>query len=480
LTVVDIYIRQSGEETEASPEVQEAACREYAASQGWDVEEVVTESNTSSILPADERGLGYLVQRCEAGASQGIVCRHLDRFGRSVGEGALAYKRIVEASARLVAVQDGLDSSRDGAKLQFTMLMAFAEQVYDRNRGWFLTGKERAVARGEYGAPAPFGYRRKDVADPEPDADGKIKRDARLVVHPEESETVREIFHLRAEGTGFSEIARRLGGAITRSGVRRVVMNRAYLGEQRIPNPAKRGDPKVIKNSHVPLVTEREWEAANAVKGQAPRHTGLGEKTQLKGVIRCGLCSTLMHVLSYGKDRSRRTYACTTCGKTSMSVSKVEPAIFWQLDLAIGNREPHVAAVIEGDTRYSDALVAVEDAQRALEEYRDNLELQKLLGMVDYTEGLRQRKAAVETARRALREVPRPAPADGRKLTLEEADLALRRDFYRRAIAEVLVFPRSAGERLRMRWAGAEETFTVPPAPKPVDLAALGAAQPAA
>jgi DNA invertase Pin-like site-specific DNA recombinase len=475
VTVVDIYVRQSGDETEASPELQEAACRVYAASQGWEVEDVVTEANTSSILPVDERGLGYLVQRCEAGLSAGIICRHLDRFGRSVGEGALAYKRIVDAGARLVAVADGLDSSRDGAKLQFTMLMAFAEQVYDRNRGWFITGKERAAARGEYGAPPPFGYRRKDVAEPERDGDGdgKVKRDARLVAHPEEADTVREIFRLRADGLGFSEIARRLDGALTRSGVRRVVMNRAYLGEQRIPNPARRGEPKVIKNSHVPLVTEREWEAANAVKGQAPRHTGLGEKTQLKGVVRCGVCSNVMHVLSYGKDRSRRTYACTACGKTSMSVSKVEPAVFWQLQLGIGNREPHIAAVIEGDTRYTDALVAVEEVQRVLEEYRDNLELQKVLGMADYTEGLRQRKAAVETARRALREVPRPAPADGRKLTLEEADLTLRRDFYRRAIAEVFVFPRSAGERLRMRWAGAEEAFTVPPAPKPVDLAAL-------
>jgi DNA invertase Pin-like site-specific DNA recombinase len=457
----DIYVRQSGDESEASPEVQETACREYAAAQDWDVGEVVIEANTSSILPADERGLGFLIQRCEAGESAGIICRHLDRFGRSVGEGSLAYKRINDAGARLIAVADGLDSSRDGSKLQFTMMLAFAEQVYDRNRGWFITGKERAVARGVYGAPAPFGYDRNE--------DG-------CLVPNEAADTVREIFRLRAQGTGFSEIARQVEG-LTRSGIRRVVMNRAYVGEQRIPDPSRKGDPKIIRDSHRPLVTEQEWEAANAVKGRAPTHTGLGSETQLKGIVRCGICDSTMHISAYGKKRDRRTYACTSgCGGTSMAVSKVESAVLWMLDQAVADRAPHVAAVIEGDNRYEDALAAVESAKQALADYRDDLEMQKVLGMADFGAGLRVRKEAVETARRALREVPRPAPLDRRKMTLAEFDLADRRRFYARVIAEVQVFPRSNGERLFLRWHGAEDAIPVPPF-FPVDLNVLAAKQ---
>jgi hypothetical protein len=295
-----------------------------------------------------------------------------------------------------VAVADGLDSSRDGSKLQFQMMLAFAEQVYDRNRASCIAGKERAVARGVYGAPAPFGYER--------DENGRL-------IPNEHADTVRRIFHLRAKGIGFSEIGRQIGGALTRSGIRRVVMNRAYVGEQRIPDPDRKGDPKIIRDSHRPPVTEAEWESANAVRGRAPVHTGLASETQLKGIVRCGLCGSTMHVLSYGKQRDLRTYASTSshCGGTSMSVSKVEPAVKNMLSIAIAERAPHVAAVIEGDNRYGDALGAVESAQQALAEYRDSIDIQRALGTVDYAAGLRTRKEAVEVARRALRDLPRPA-----------------------------------------------------------------------
>ncbi len=84
-------------------------------------------------------------------------------------------------------------------------------------------------------------------------------------------------------------------------------MNRAYVGEQRIPDPAKKGDPRVIPKSHQPLVTEAEWEAANAVKGRAPTHNGLAAKTYLKGIVRCGICAGTMHVCAYGKARDKMT-----------------------------------------------------------------------------------------------------------------------------------------------------------------------------
>ncbi len=55
-------------------------------------------------------------------------------------------------------------------------------------------------------------------------------------------------------------------------------------------------------------------------------------------------------------------------------------------------------------------------------------------------------------------------------MTLEEFDLADRRRFYQRVIAEALVFPRSEPHRLRLRWQGAENSIVVQPF-KPVKLA---------
>ena len=211
------------------------------------------------------------------------------------------------------------------------------------------------------------------------------------------------------------------------------------------------------------------------MRGRAPIHTGLANETQLKGIVRCGLCGSTMHVLSYGQRGDLRTYACTSsrCGGTSMSVGKVEPAVKELLSIAIADRAPHIAAVIEGDNRYNDALRAVESAQQALAEYRDSIDIQRELGTADYAAGLRTRREAVEVARRALRDMPRPDPEPRRLMTLEEFDLHDRRRFYARCIAEVRVFPRSKAHRLTLRWQGSEEEIPVPPfAPQPLPVAA--------
>lgn len=125
---------------------------------------------------------------------------------------------------------------------------------------------------------------------------------------------------------------------------------------------------------------------------------------------------------------------------------------------------------MEGDTRYTDALAAVEQTQADLIAYRD-LEIQRELGVQAFAAGLKTRKDAVATARRALRETPRPFE---HSLTAEEFAKLDARLYYPRLIAEALVFPRSAEHRLTMRWEGAEDAFPVPPLPKQDVPEALG------
>jgi hypothetical protein len=57
---------------------------------------------------------------------------------------------------------------------------------------------------------------------------------------------------------------------------------------------------------------------------------------------------------------------------------------------------------------------------------------------------------------------PRPKRTKISAKTLAEAGAQDLRDFYARVIAEVRVYPRSNGERLMMRWQGAEQCFPVP------------------
>jgi hypothetical protein len=141
--------------------------------------------------------------------------------------------------------------------------------------------------------------------------------DGRLVPN-DDADVIRRILTLRAEGVGFSEIAgqlpevlvthtkkrMRVRTRLTRSSVRRVVMNNAYRGSQRIPVKERQGEPRVLENNHPRLVTDDQWEAANAIRGNAPIRRGLSASVSLKGLVRCGICGRSMAVSPTG-DRGR-------------------------------------------------------------------------------------------------------------------------------------------------------------------------------
>ena len=111
----DIYIRVSklGERSEEeATEVYEAKCRAWADRAEIAIDEVEEDTDVSGSTPVAERKLERLIKRVEAEESEGILTPYLDRFGRDIIEGALAYRRIRLAGGRLVCTEDGIDSDR--------------------------------------------------------------------------------------------------------------------------------------------------------------------------------------------------------------------------------------------------------------------------------------------------------------------------------------------------------------------------------
>jgi DNA invertase Pin-like site-specific DNA recombinase len=460
-----IYTRASIErdgKLSSDPADQETAARLYASQHDLDVHYDEDECNevASGGLAAKDRKLGLLIQRCEAGEFAGIIVRDENRFARDVIAGGSALKQLVDCGARLIATATGFDSGHltPASQMVFNIMMSVGQAARETNVGNMKGGKLKAARRGEWVSLPPLGYDRDPVTKRlTPNADAaKVKR----------------IFELRAKEVSFSAIAREVfGDTAARSSAYRVVTHRAYLGIQTVPDPDHKGKTVEVPNSCKPLVTEPQWEAANAVKGQAPARTGIGETTHLKGIVRCGVCGHVLHVLGYGKSSPLLGRFVCTKGRCAvgMPVHKLEPAILHQLDLAIATKMPQVAAVIEGDDRYEAALAAVETAKAALAEYRDNVEMQQILGVADFTAGLKVRKEAVETARVALREVPPPKPKSGKKLTLAEFNIAQQRDFNQRVIDEILVFPRANKVRVTLRWTGTTNHIPVDITTPPVD-----------
>src|SRR6266568_4226803 len=198
----DLYIRVSrlGERSEAeATELYEAQCRAWAGREGVAIAEVVEDTDISGATAVYERKLERLIQRVEAGESEGIITPYLDRFGRDLIEGALAYRRLKLAGGRLICVNDGIDSDRPGDEFQFQIRMVFAEDYLRRTRSNFQTAVERAAARGVYlASKPPFGYRK--------DEQGK------LVVDEQRAPLVGELFARRAAGANVGQLTRWLQG----------------------------------------------------------------------------------------------------------------------------------------------------------------------------------------------------------------------------------------------------------------------------
>jgi DNA invertase Pin-like site-specific DNA recombinase len=455
-----IYLRASEEDGDgfsSSPEEQEAEALGWANRVGVEVEDEPVFEVASGGLAAKDRLLGQLIERCERGELAGIIVRDLNRFARDVVAGGAALARLKECGARLVATRNGFDSESLTPETQmlFNIMMSVGQAERERNRLRRQFGKDKAAERGVWCASVPVGYDR--------DEEGKLQPN-------EDAEVVKRIFTLRAEGHGFTDIADRLpevwvrggGGqsskgvkairrrdSLGRGSVKHVVANRAYLGEQRVPN-GKKGEPKVIRSSHRPIVTEAEWEAANAVKGHGPRRTGLGVRVAgLLGLVRCGGCGRRLFVMSESNPR----YVCTArdCpSRGSLGVYKLENAVDDALAAAFKADRLEVLAVASHGQRHVDAIAQIEAANRALAEYRDSTELQSVLGMADWTEGLKVRREAVDVARRALSALgPQPKPVTDMRRLLKESS--------RPYIAEVKLYGRSAPARLTVRWVGAAD-----------------------
>jgi DNA invertase Pin-like site-specific DNA recombinase len=513
----DIYARISdeGERTKAKVaeqlDIYEVACREWAEQASVEIGEVARETDVSGAAPVDQRELGRLIKRVESGESAGILTPYLDRFGRDTIEGCLAYRRIKKAGGRLVCVNDGIDSDRDGDETIFQVRMVFAEDYLRRVKANFQSRIQKAAAEGIYLASrAPLGYLRKDESDPVRNSRGEVEKDGRLVRMAEAKPLIREVFLRRAQGASARELRdylRRAGAELANeelrkrftpisvSGVQHVLRNRAYLGEATVQNAAK-GQPDVIPNAHEPMVTHAEWERAQAAGGTYHPPTGRwSSRTRLSGIVQCANGHRLK--VSGGRstlpeEKRKPLYACTRddCdARIGIDAERLDNFIRGLLEDAVYAEEPHVIAILQGDDRYQRALAAVEAAREEMETFIAEVKVTDI-GKHAWVQGKEARQAALDQARAELRAIPAPKPAKnarGKPITFDEALPGLEREHIARFIDRVVVKPVGRGkrvpvsERAELWLVGAETALdpaTVQPVGDPETMAILAAAHP--
>jgi DNA invertase Pin-like site-specific DNA recombinase len=410
--IVDGYIRVSvvggraakGERF-ISPVLQREQIEGWAKLNGAFVARVFEELDESGAR-SDRPLFLRSIERVEAGESDGVVVAKLDRFARSLLDALLAIERIQSAGGTFVSVQDGLDLGTDTGKFVVRIMLSMAEWELDRIRTTWNVARERAIARGMYLGPAPAGY---------------VKRDGQLCVDPQTGPVIAEAFRRRAGRASVRQVGLFLeaSGVLTGAGrpgwanqtVRKLLANRAYLGEAR-------SGAYVKERSHEPLVDHTTWQLVHGPH-ELPEPRPDARPGLLTGLLRCAACRRRLAtvLLREPGGRRQRRYFCRGAypdgicpAPTAISSSLIEPyieAVFWQ---ELRRRRPRPP-----EKELAALRARAEQAERTLLAYRDNPRIIEAIGAERFVEGLRRRLRRAEFARvevsAAQSRLDRPGPA---------------------------------------------------------------------
>jgi DNA invertase Pin-like site-specific DNA recombinase len=397
---LDGYIRVSDtrkrEGDSLSPDLQRQQIETWAKLHGH---EIVAwhEDLDQSGGKMDRPGFVEMMARVERGKTGGVVVAKLNRFARSLPGALEAIKFLDEHSAVFVSVAEGVDPSTSAGKMMRNLLLVLAEFELDRIRDdWRAAVSNAIIERGIQPTVAPFGYRKDERR--------------RFVVDPDEGPFVREIFRRRLAGHTWASIARwlndegvepRRSKQWTGPTVKQLARREVYTGV------AAKGTIRQ-EGAHEALVSKADFIMVREVF--AKNDGGRDNETRhvLNGIMRCAGCSRMMSGRGYKQKGQPRViqYQCQvnhTVGTCPAPANVNERTVLPHVERAFFEHVGDVAAESRVETvELTQALDEQSAAQATLTEYRDDLELQKALGLDSFKDGLKARQEALQEATGAV------------------------------------------------------------------------------
>jgi DNA invertase Pin-like site-specific DNA recombinase len=406
----DGYIRVSrraGREGESfiSPEVQRKKIESWAKLHDVEIVrfwEEIDQSGAKLERPMFQQALA----RCEAGATGGIVVARLDRFARSAVDALSSIRRLNDAGARLVSVEDNFDGSTPMGRFAIGILILIAELELERIKGGWLTAVSQAVARGVHiSARPPTGYTRDD--------NGRLLRNEAV------APVVAEAFRKRAIGASWAELARFLeenevypptGNRYwSRAGVSALIKNPVYLGQARSGTVVK-------ESAHEPLVTRAEFDAAQATTKSVfkQRDGSLASQAMLGGLARCAGCGHTLKITGNTDRKSGERYPVYYCtgryasgpcpARANTRASLLDAHVEEQVVAALQAEDGLLAQAAAASEQIDEAARSVAEGEHELDLFVNNPRLLSLLGEEKFMEGAEARQEALDEARVALAE----------------------------------------------------------------------------
>ena len=299
-----IYCRKSTDTEDKqvlSLDSQENELRQLAESKGLEVLQVLRESKSAK---AEGRPVFNEVLRLiQKGKAQGIICWKLDRLARNFIDGGRVIDLLQRGTIREIHTHEALHLPSDNVLLLAVNLGMANQYIRDLSEN-VKRGNRAKLERGEWPAPAPFGYR---------------KRNKLVVVDEKRAPYLCRMFELYATGeysllqitnVMYAEGLRtKTGKKIMRHTLHHMLNNKFYVGLM-----SRQG--KLYQGKHKPIVSTQLFEKVQDVLHG--RHHSKPEKHfyAARGFLSCESCGCM---ITADTKKGHQYYYCTNgksiCGE---------------------------------------------------------------------------------------------------------------------------------------------------------------------
>ncbi len=293
-----IYCRVSSDEqlNGYSIPAQERACLDYCQQHDWEIVGKYVDEGKSAHTDAIVRRPAFraLLDAVSANKVEAIVVHKFDRFSRSMSVTVEVFRLLSQANCGFVSITEQFDYTTPQGRLFLHMLAALAD-FYSQNLSLETKkGKAERKAQGLYNGLLPFGVMKGDDGLPQRDtrrqANDSTNYDGLLLAFHEaaEGKTDKEIAVI-LNSKGYRSTGNRGFNPFRKDSVRRILMNRFYLGE--LPD----GKGGRIPGKHEAILPAELFEQAQRAREQnrkvtAKKVNGKGRTFSLTGLLRCFYC----------------------------------------------------------------------------------------------------------------------------------------------------------------------------------------------
>ena len=345
-----IYARYSSHEQDGGESIdfQLERCQEHIRQNGWELDDsnIFIDRARSGTSTHQRKEFNRMLSASKAKnrTFDVVVVWSTSRFGRNQEQATLNKIFLRREGIEVKFVSQPLPDGPEGTLMEHIyefMDERLAEQIGENA----FEGQRQVVLQGFHGGgKAPYGYILQSIEDPNGKVDraGHPVKHVQFVVDPEHAPIVVRIYVEYASRRGYKKIAEGLnqdgiispgGTTWATSAVRTILHNEAYLG-WRVWNKTRRNkkllrgtvvrkprkDWIIFKEAHLPIITEKHWDAVrerlgeihvHVTNGRGNRATGASPRI-FTGILRCETCGA--NFVASGRKRKgalTRYYKCS-------------------------------------------------------------------------------------------------------------------------------------------------------------------------